>query len=313
MEEEGRIIQRTIYRKDPAIRKRVAIECGYQCAFPACHVALSVNGTFIGEVASIVPVSEMIPGNPEQANSEDYLLVCPTHHRVIAHERGMYTTQWLRDARAKHLDRLHESLAAASPPEAFKLPATLEVSLTQALEIWKTSKGNPSEEFWQQLFQKCPAAIAQIFPTSMIKFGEKCYVGGKFFDNSGGNLIDFIYASKSTNNVVLVEIKSPTTKLLGKKYRANAYCLSDELSGSIVQVLNYKDSLIKQYHGLSQNKESAFTALSPRCVVIVGSTVELDCSEKMNSFELFRNEIRVEIVTYDELFEKIQCVLDIAR
>jgi hypothetical protein len=150
----------------------------------------------------------------------------------------------------------------------------------------------------------------------MFQLGNKCYVGGKLINNSGGNLVDFIYASRLTGNIALVEIKTPKTKLLGKKYRSNAYSVSEEMSGSFIQVLNYKDQLMKEYYKLSKGDEgSSFTAFNPKCLIVIGTLEsELKDGNQYKSFELFRNSItNVEIVTYDELFQKAQDILDMVR
>lgn len=309
------------FASNPKLRKKVASLSAYRCSFPGCDQELMINGTFIGEIAAIEALSGSGPRHNNEADPstlvspDNYLLLCPNHHRVIDHQPEKYTVTWLREARAKHLDRIMAMLVANQPQTEIKLASSIEVSLKDSIAIWNSSKENESEEFWQDLFERCPAAIAQLFPRSMLQIGKKCYVGGKELNNSGGNLVDFVYASKSTNNVVLVEIKTPKTKLLGKHYRGNAYAISEDISGSIVQVLNYKDSLIKEYYSLSKSEiGSPFSAFSPKCVVIAGTTeADLDNPTKMKSFELFRNEVSgVDLVTYDELFEKIQCVLDIA-
>ncbi|WP_196238085.1 Shedu immune nuclease family protein [Vreelandella sulfidaeris] len=178
------------------------------------------------------------------------------------------------------------------------------------------NRQNASEEFWQNLFQKCPAVLSQVFPQSMFQLGSKCYVGGKSITNSGGNLVDFIYASRLTGNIVLVEIKTPKTKLLGKKYRANSYSISEELTGAFVQILNYKDQLIKEYYKLSANEDgNGFSAFNPKCLVIAG-TLESELQEgiQYKSFELFRNcSSNVEMLTYDELFQKSRDILDMVK
>ena len=69
-------------------------------------------------------------------------------------------------------------------------------------------------------------------------YEAQAYVGGKTIDNHNGSALDFLYQNKLTNNVVLVEIKTPVTKLLGRQYRARSYSMSDELSGGIAQVLS---------------------------------------------------------------------------
>jgi hypothetical protein len=88
-------------------------------------------------------------------------------------------------------------------------------------------------------------------PDQIIKIGEKCYLGGKGIDNSGGNISDYLFATASTRNIVIIEIKTPRTPLIGKRYRANAYAISEELSGAIVQTLSYRDELLKSYYNLT--------------------------------------------------------------
>jgi hypothetical protein len=71
-----------------------------------------------------------------------------------------------------------------------KLDEQVEISLEEAIGVCKLNRENSSEEFWQNLLQKSPAVLAQIFPQSMFQLGNKCYVGGKSISNSGGNLVD---------------------------------------------------------------------------------------------------------------------------
>lgn len=121
-----------------------------------------------------------------------------------------------KKAREDHLSKVSEALSASNFVDEIKLDEQVEVSLEEAIGVWKVNRENSSEEFWQTLLQKCPAVLSQIFPQSMFQLGNKCYVGGKSITNSGGNLVDFIYASRLTGNIALVEIKTPKTKLLGK-------------------------------------------------------------------------------------------------
>lgn len=75
-------------------------------------------------------------------------------------------------------------------------------------------------------------------------FADKAYVGGKGINNSGGNLCDFIYQNSLSQNVALIEIKTPCTELIGNQYRGT-YSFSYDLSGAVNQVLNYRDKLTK--------------------------------------------------------------------
>ena len=50
--------------------------------------------------------------------------------------------------------------------------------------------------------------------------------------------------------------------------------------------------------------------VSPKGIVVIGKTSELDIWDKRNSFERFRQELRSpEILTYDELFERARFIV----
>ncbi len=300
------------------LKRHIASLNGYRCAFPGCNLDLMIDKTaFIGQLAAIEAIAPGGPrynlaANPKNIDSpENYLLLCPNHHTVIDRQPDLYTVGWLKQARDEHLKRIAETL---NPPvKKALLDEAIEISISDAIDVWKLNQKNSSEEFWQKLFQQCPAVIAQVFPRSMFQFGSKCYVGGKTVKNSGGNLVDFIYASKFTSNVVLVEIKTPETKLLGKAYRG-VHTVSEELTGSLIQVLNYRDQLLKEYYRLASGEES-FAAFNPKCLIISGTIdSQIEGRGQMRSLELFRNSLSgVEIITYDELFQKAQDTLEIVK
>lgn len=133
---------------------------------------------------------------------------------------------------------------------------------------------------------------------------DKAYVGGKGINNSGGNLCDFIYQNSLSQNVALIEIKTPCTELIGNQYRGT-YSFSYELSGAINQVLNYRDKLTKEYYSLCHQSSEPFEVLSPKCVVIIGKMASLTPGQ-VAAFENFRNSLsNVLILTFDELYQRI--------
>lgn len=61
-----------------------------------------------------------------------------------------------------------------------------------------------------------------------------------------------------------------------------------------------------------QGKEVRFEAINPTCVVIVGKMSSLTSVPQKHSFEYYRKELRsVTLITYDELFEKVQSFIDL--
>jgi hypothetical protein len=146
-----------------------------------------------------------------------------------------------------------------------KLSAAVGLSnLKSVLSIWQNNDKNESEEFWQGVLSSNSFIFAQIFSFPVILLENKAYVGGKSINNKGGNIIDFLCANNFTRNVALIEIKTPVTKLLGLKYRGDVYNISNELSGSVIQVTNYKNSLLQNYIGLVNSQEDRFEAFDPK-------------------------------------------------
>jgi hypothetical protein len=195
-----------------------------------------------------------------------------------------------------------------------KLNASIEISrLKSVLSVWENNKNNPDEEFWQAYLSENSFVFSQIFSIPIIVLKDKAYVGGKGIENIGGGILDYLYTNKITKNVVCIEIKNPQTKLLASEYRSGVYSISKEISGAIIQVANYRDSLIKEYYALVRKSKHDFEAFNPPCLVLSGNIEEeIIDSDKRKSFELFRNGLKdVEIITFDELFTKVKMLIDI--
>ncbi|MFM6456539.1 MAG: Shedu immune nuclease family protein [Planktothrix sp.] len=181
--------------------------------------------------------------------------------------------------------------------------------LKNILKIWIENQENDSEEFWQNIFLENPIILSQIFCFPVIILKGKAFVGGKTIDNTNGNIVDFLLANNLSDNVVLIEIKTPKSKLFGSSYR-NIYNMSPDLIGAVLQVSNYKDSLMEERTNLAKKKK--FYAFNPQCLVITGNlTNEID-DEKRKFFELFRTGLKdVNIITYDELFKKVENLINL--
>jgi hypothetical protein len=88
----------------------------------------------------------------------------------------------------------------------------------------------------------------------------------------------------------------------------DVFSATKDLTGSIVQVLNQRDNFQKEFYATKGKSKSRgnFETFNSKCVVLIGSTKDLDQNQKY-SFELFRSNSRdVEILTFDELQTKIE-------
>lgn len=188
-------------------------------------------------------------------------------------------------------------------------------NLKNALAVWQDNKENDNEEFWQRVFSQNSFIFAQLFSFPVIFLEDKAYIGGKSIGNKGGNIIDFLYANNLTKNAALIEIKTPKTKLLGSQYRGDIYNTSAELSGSVVQIANYKKSLLQNFSSLVSHEGAEFDVFNPKSIIVIGSVEdELNEQRKKKSFELFRSGLSdVQIITYDELFGRIEFLVDLLQ
>ena len=190
--------------------------------------------------------------------------------------------------------------------QALTTSASLE-GLKRVEALMRENLDNGKEEFWQQkVFNENQWVLAQIFSCPCTIYAQKAFVGGKSLDNKGGNVCDFIYRNKMTQNVALIEIKAPCTEIVGKPYR-ETYSMSLDMSGAVNQVLNYRDELQKNFSTLTRDLEEADTvrAFSPKCVVVIGKISTLNAKQQ-TAFELYRNSFNnLTIITFDELHQKI--------
>jgi len=306
--------------KSERISKRVIIslrnKAGNKCSFPQCNSSLvTSDGRLIGEIATIKSLNSNGPRNDNLASVEEYysednlIYLCPTHHRLIDTEPEIYTVDFLLKIKLKHEIQFHSVLASSLT----KIEIPTGLSLDEILDFWDKNKENANEEFWQAFFSNHPQIISFLFPNPIVKLGEKAYLGGKSLNNKGGNIGDYIFQSKLAKSVVIVEIKTPRTKILGAQYRGNSYSISPDLSGAIIQTLNYKTEIQRDFHRLAYETDSKFEVVEPSCMVVIGNLErEILDNKQMRSFDLLRNTINnFTIITYDELFEKLKMIKEL--
>ena len=207
------------------------------------------------------------------------------------------------------LESLKNSLKELEESNVVTLTNAISIErLERLLQTLEDNIGNGSEEYWQTVFEKNQWILSQIFSCPCTIFGEKAYVGGKGLSNTGGNVCDFIYQNNLTQNIALVEIKTPCTSLFGTQYRGT-YSLSTDMSGAINQVLNYKDKLSKEYYANCHNSDAFFEVLNPKCFLIIGTVSGLNKAQ-IAALENYRNSLSsVTIITFDELLQRTKDML----
>lgn len=183
-------------------------------------------------------------------------------------------------------------------------------TLAGALSEWKTSKYDALEKYWQKFLADRPFLISLISPGPVIVRKGQAYIGGKRLDRTGGNEVDFLLEHSIGGNAGLLEIKRRNTPLLGSPTRGYIYSPSAELSGAVMQILNYRDSLVRKF-----DLDAPVKTFSPRCTVLIGDYSEqLNSDDRRRSFEMYRSSLNgVSIVTYDEMFKQLEKILEVLR
>jgi hypothetical protein len=143
-------------------------------------------------------------------------------------------------------------------------------------------------------------------------------------DASGSDTVIGDFLIGDNRFTTFVELKLPTTDLFGKeKNRSGAWRLSNPFIDSVSQILEQKASgtikientkeLFDENGDLIEQK-----SYDSKTILIIGNWDELDNSDdnaqikkiKRKTFELYRRDSRnIEVVTYDELYERAKFIV----
>lgn len=208
---------------------------------------------------------------------------------------------------APDLSHLASLLRSLEPEGLAQLNAAAGLAtFKEAKMLWEEHCHNSDEQFWQAKLAEHSWVLSQIFLRPVVVIGESAYLGGKTIQNRRGNIVDFLGQNAVTGNAALVEIKTPTTALLGSLYRGDVFNCSADLSGAVQQVANYKLQLTRSIRDVAYESPD-LEAIEPLAVVVIGNAREqLEGPLERKSFEVFRHHLReVQIITFDELFARI--------
>ena len=209
-----------------------------------------------------------------------------------------------------------KSLVATQPETIATLKNDIElVSLEVLIDRYeKMMAARLNEVKWQEFLDANPFMLGLVFGYPILKVQEKASVGGRKLSGRGDTFTDFLVKNSLTDNTAVVEIKTPDTKLLNdKEYRRGVFTPSPKLSGAVNQALDQKYKFERE---ISQFKENSgiydIKSYAVHCCLIVGAMPDTDDQKK--SFELYRgNSKDVEIITFDELLQKLKNLRDFLK
>ncbi len=165
------------------------------------------------------------------------------------------------------------------------------------------------EQKWHNFFKDNSWIFSYLFAAPHFLFQDEYYVGGQKGSGKEARYADFIYKNKLVDSATIIEIKTHKTKILHKTaYRVagKVYPISSDITGAINQVLDQKNTLLKNYSNVAQND---FEIFDPKCIIVSG-TVKSIPKERMKNFDMFRSNLKnIEIVCFDELLDKAKLLL----
>lgn len=189
--------------------------------------------------------------------------------------------------------------------------------------------GHSREKVWQLFFEANPWVLGtglggQLY-TSWDSTKLEQVVGGSSIAEHGKRVDALMRTAGVVRWMTFAEIKVHTTPLLSTEPRPGAWSASPDLVAGVAQAQATVRRAMREIDGFivgtaadGSDLPHDLTFLSrPRSFLVVGSLSELMGSEggthrdKVHSFELFRRSLAdPEIVTFDELLERAEWVVD---
>jgi hypothetical protein len=196
-------------------------------------------------------------------------------------------------------------------------------------EYWKTYaeanglKKHSEEKVWQYFFEKNQWIFGYGLDYRYQEILQR-EVHLSYAELDGSNTVIGDYLLGDNFFTTFVELKKPSTLLFANKgNRSNSWKLSNDLIESVSQILEHKASgLIRldspQYINGEPLTQKAYDS---KVILIIGDWKELENSSntlekeiKKKTLELFRRDSRnVEILTFDELFERAKFIVEGAK
>lgn len=238
---------------------------------------------------------------------------------IDAADRGLIDQ--LRKLSSIKREHLFRSLHLDLTPEEINLL----LGRRQALEEFESQlvAGEWSETSWQDFFEKQSWVFGYGLDYRIMRpFDREMVVGAAGTDNLNKPTVDFLMTF--TDYTVLVEIKRPVTPIfqVRRSGRAGTWRFSSEFMDSVSQVLEQKAEWLRAAQSGDHFDKSGSRRLEARtrdakAILVVGTRAEFESPDnpresaiKKDTFELFRRDTRnLEIVTFDELFERAKFII----
>ncbi len=219
-----------------------------------------------------------------------------------------------------HSQEVWEQLIEADPDLATKLSySRLYQSRHDALMIFEQMLMQElSEQQWQDFFEENKWIFGYGLNYQILRpVTTQANYGGERVTGKGKNKGDFLSASQaSVKFTVLIEIKKPCSVLVeAKQYRNDVHCIGPDVLGGASQLRGNAHRWQVEGSATSGNRDAleanSIYTVQPKKILVIGKTTQLSSRPMRESFELFRrNQVDLEVLTFDELLERAKFILD---
>lgn len=192
------------------------------------------------------------------------------------------------------------------------------------------TKDSGPEAVWQDFFEHNPwifgyglsLVACQTFDNARL---QQITTGASAFGGAGKRIDSLLRTRGIVSSLLFCEIKRHDTRLLATtQYRKpDVYAPSSEVVGAVAQVQKTAEKAVREIKTFIYRHDEPdgtptdieVSTVKPRQIVVVGQTSEFEPSGRLNhemvaSFELYRRSVvDVEIMTFDELYERARFIV----
>ncbi|MEZ8842274.1 Shedu immune nuclease family protein, partial [Vibrio splendidus] len=175
------------------------------------------------------------------------------------------------------------------------------------------------EADWQRFFEANEWIFGYGLAYKYIEILQReAHISRSDLNGSNDVISDFLLSDSRFTKIV--ELKTPKTSLFeNRRNRADSWRLSTALTDAVSQILAQKANW--ELEGANTNYTSEGNlihegAFDVECILVIGSHSSIDGTDrqklmKSKTFELYRRNLRsIEILTYDELFERAKYIVE---
>ena len=189
--------------------------------------------------------------------------------------------------------------------------------MIQRFEARLDGSHSADEKDWQAFFNANRFALQQIFSTPIVVVREQVQVGSADISGSGALIADFLCANTVTRTCVVVEIKTPSAKLVYRDpYRGQlgsptaVHAPHRDLTGAVGQVQSHLHSAATDLALRLRRtpEENIDLVQDSRGAVIAGRLGALQGAQ-LDSFLRYRSGLSgVTVIGYDEVLEHLRAL-----